>query len=274
MTAGARLEQPRILLVTSDSHGHRTYRSALASAFAERESPLDQHVVRRDLLNRAFAARIPRLRGADLYAVRRLQFTRLQLHRTARRALSSYDLVHVMPSGLALAFGAVRRPGGGAVLSVGLDSTALLRHAEFGTNWVNDAWCGRLERRLFERTDHVVALSEWALRSVRHMTPSIRHHDIVPPSAPIGPPPSASRPRRAGTPGVRRLSVAAQGWRPPPGLVSGPLASTGRAARRLPGRSGGRRLGARRHPARTDEPDRADPLVPPDVRSLRSADPP
>ncbi len=188
----------RVLVVSSATHGHRSFAAALAAALERRDVDYDHIEIRRALWNRAFGYTIQRARGADLEALRRQVALDVQLAALAQHAMSTYDVVHVVPSGFAHAF-ARRRPGARAALSVGMDCTAELMRDEYASNPLQESLRHRVDRVTFERADHVACYSEWARRSVldNYRRP-VDLTEVVAPAAPVpgarSPRPSRARP--------------------------------------------------------------------------------
>ncbi len=176
---------PRILVVSSVTHGHRSFAAALAAALGRRDVRFDHVQITRTLWNRAFGYTIQPARGADLEALRRQAALDVQLRSLAHRAMSEYDLVHVVPSGFAHAFARVA-PRSRAELSVGMDCTAELMRDEFGSNRLQEALRHRVDRVTFERAAHVACYSEWARESVlEHYRRSPALTDVVAASATV-----------------------------------------------------------------------------------------
>lgn len=174
---------PRVLLVTAVTHGHKTYGETLLTAFRERGIPVQHLPVVRWHLARLAGLTIRRGPVPGLRAVRRQVALDLQVHRVARRAMRSFDLVHVMPHGLAHAF-AIAKQAGRARLSVALDSTSRLTCDEFGAHRWQARVHEQFERTTFAAADHLVCLSNWARGSVLDYGVHPGQIDVVPPSAP------------------------------------------------------------------------------------------
>jgi glycosyltransferase involved in cell wall biosynthesis len=186
----------RVLVVSSATHGHRSFAAALATALERRDADFDHIEVKRSFWNRAFGYTIQRARGADLEAIRRQAALDVQLGTLAQHAMKSYAVVHVVPSGFAHAF-ARRRPGARAALSVGMDCTAELMRDEYASSPVQESLRHRVDRVTFEQADHVACYSDWARRSVlEHYRRPAELTDVVAPAAPV-PARRAPRPGRA-----------------------------------------------------------------------------
>lgn len=200
---------PRILVVTAVTHGHKTYGETLLTAFRERNIPVQHLPVARSGFTRLAGFRIQRVRGLDLQAVRRQVALDLQIRRVARRAMDSFDLVHVMPHGFAHAF-ATAKTAERACLSVALDSTGRLMRDEFGTHRWQERLRERFERTTFAAADHLVCLSDWARESVLGYGGVPERIDVVPPSAP-----TASLRHRAsqGDEQLARIAFVGAPWR-------------------------------------------------------------
>ncbi len=154
---------PRILVVTSATHGHHTWGDALRRAFLRIDEPIDHASFRRNDLNRLASVPVPGLREWDVPAMRRQWANDLQLRRFARWAMNRYEVVHVMAAGLAHPFAQV---GGAARLSVGLDCTAELMRDELDSNPFQERLRAATERTTFGAADHLASMSEWAAASV------------------------------------------------------------------------------------------------------------
>jgi glycosyltransferase involved in cell wall biosynthesis len=180
-----RKPSPRLLVVSSVTHGHRSFAAALAGALGRRGTDFDHVPVRRTLWNRVLGYAIQPARGADLEAVRRQVALDVQLRSLARTAMSDYDVVHVVPSGFAHAFARVA-PNARAALSVGMDCTAELMRDEFASNRAQEALRHHADRLTFERATHVACLSDWARQSLlEHYRRDAELTDVVAVSAPV-----------------------------------------------------------------------------------------
>jgi glycosyltransferase involved in cell wall biosynthesis len=197
------MSSARVLVVTSATHGHRTWGEALVRAFDRAELAVDHLSFSRSRVNRVLGYSVPFARGWDLPAVRRLALTEAQLHRFAGRVMAEYDAVHVMASGLAHPFAAAR---GRAGLSVGLDCTAQLRRDEMGSNPLQERLRAIAEGVTFRRADHIVSMSRWAAASVEREYRT-RAVEVVPPSSYMV---WADRPPRR--PGPLRVVFVGTGW--------------------------------------------------------------
>lgn len=179
---------PRIAVVTANYQGHRTYGDSLTAALSALPGVDVERVgVGRSLFNRVAGFRVPLSKGADLHAIRRHLAFDVELRRTASRLLAECDLVHVMPSPLALPFArAIGRGTGQAALSVAFDCTARLMRDELGASPFQERLRERLEQAILRSADHVVCLSEWARASIRgYALVANDCVDVVPPSTHI-----------------------------------------------------------------------------------------
>lgn len=178
----------RIAVVTASYQGHRTYGDSLVAALSALPSvDVKRFDVGRSLFNRVAGFRVPLSKGVDLHAIRRHWAFDIELRGMASRLMADYDLIHVMPSPLALPFARARhREPGKAVLSVAFDCTARLMRDELGANPIQERLRERLEATTLRSADHVVCLSSWARASIRSyaLVPDERI-DVVPPSTHI-----------------------------------------------------------------------------------------
>jgi glycosyltransferase involved in cell wall biosynthesis len=178
----------RVLFLHSTALGHSTY-GALLEQRAGESTELDAvHVhfaAPRSI--RAGAKGFSRFTGYDFSSSRRMLLWRLYLtHRfTSRLPLDRFDVIHAATQPLGFAVSpAARRAGVPLVVNVDCTSPSYSRLT--GTVGPDERLVARLERRLLESAELVIAWSEWTARSIVEDcgVPAARV-EVVPPTLPL-----------------------------------------------------------------------------------------
>lgn len=178
----------RVLFLHSTALGHSTY-GALLERRAGESTDLDAVHVHftppRSM--RAGAKGFSRFTGYDFSSSRRMLLWRLYLTQRlpSRFSLDRFDVIHAATQPLGFAVSPVARRAG-VPLVVNVDCTSPSYSRLAGTVGPDERLVARLERRLFDSAELVVAWSEWAARSlVEECGVPAARVEVVPPTLPF-----------------------------------------------------------------------------------------